>query len=872
MSINKTSYSITCLSAALLAASIPNVSTADYVFRQALLAGTDSAPAQTSNEQPIVANAIADQEFESDSPISLVISLNTFNDPDEDTLTLAATLAGGGALPGWISFNSGSRTFSGTPLSGDVGVINVTVTATDPEGASVSDTFALTVTEALATIAGTSGNDTLYGTEDSELLVAGDGNDIIYARGGDDTLQGDAGNDTLYGEGGNDTLHGGSGTDTLMGGDGNDTLSGGPGNNDSLTGGFGSDTYLWNLGDGNTNISNYDTSAGRNDVLIFGTGISPSGVTITRNTNNLTLTIQSSGETIAVSNYFTSSLYALNAIQFSDGTVWDEAAVINMSMQGTPGNDTLQGFDTDDTIDGGDGNDFIYGRNGNDTLYGGTGNDGLYGDAGNDMLYGGDGSDSLSGGDGDDTLSGGPGSNDSLSGNAGNDTYLWSLGDGNTNISNYDISANRNDVLIFGTGIIPADVTVTRSTNNLLLTIQGSGEVVAISSYFTNSFYVLNAIQFSDSTLWDEATVIALSMQGTPSNDNLKGFETDDTIHGGDGNDTISGEDGNDTLYGDAGNDTISGGNGNDVLYGGDGSDSLYGGNGDDTLNSGTGINISLRGDAGNDTYLWNLGDGNVNISNYDLGAGRNDVLVFGAGISPNDVVVSRAVNSLKLTIQTTGAVISVINYFSGSANALNAIQFSDSTSWSEAAVISMSMQGTPNNDNLQGFETNDTMNGGDGNDAIYGKDGNDTLYGDAGGDSLNGENGNDILYGGDGNDTLTGGNGDDILDGGPGTYDFLNGNAGNDTYLWSLGNGNTNISNYDTAVGRNDVLIFGVGINPGDVIVTRTSNNLVLTMQGSGEKITVVNYFYNSTSALNAIQFNNGTSWDEPTVWGMVP
>jgi hypothetical protein len=43
---------------------------------------------------------------------------------------------------------------------------------------------------------------------------------------------------------------------------------------DYMEGGEGSDVYLFAAGDGNTTISNYDTSAARYDVLRFATGIS----------------------------------------------------------------------------------------------------------------------------------------------------------------------------------------------------------------------------------------------------------------------------------------------------------------------------------------------------------------------------------------------------------------------------------------------------------------------------------------------------------------------------------------------------------------------------------------------------------------------
>ena len=47
---------------------------------------------------------------------------NIFADVDiGDTVTYTATLSDGTALPSWLTFNPATRTFSGTPLNGNVG-------------------------------------------------------------------------------------------------------------------------------------------------------------------------------------------------------------------------------------------------------------------------------------------------------------------------------------------------------------------------------------------------------------------------------------------------------------------------------------------------------------------------------------------------------------------------------------------------------------------------------------------------------------------------------------------------------------------------------------------------------------------------------
>ena len=98
------------------------------------------------NDAPTVANAIADQDAVRDVLFSFQFAADTFNDVDAgDSLTLTATKADGSALPGWLSFTPGTRTFSGTPSIGDVGPVDIKVTATDSSLASISDTFAINV-------------------------------------------------------------------------------------------------------------------------------------------------------------------------------------------------------------------------------------------------------------------------------------------------------------------------------------------------------------------------------------------------------------------------------------------------------------------------------------------------------------------------------------------------------------------------------------------------------------------------------------------------------------------------------------------------------------------------------------------------------
>jgi hypothetical protein len=98
-----------------------------------------------TNRAPTVANAIPDQNATADLAFNFQFAANTFADADNELLTYAATLVGGGALPAWLSFDANTRTFSGTPTAGDVGTIQVRVSASDGQGGSVDDAFDLAV-------------------------------------------------------------------------------------------------------------------------------------------------------------------------------------------------------------------------------------------------------------------------------------------------------------------------------------------------------------------------------------------------------------------------------------------------------------------------------------------------------------------------------------------------------------------------------------------------------------------------------------------------------------------------------------------------------------------------------------------------------
>jgi len=386
-----------------------------------------------------------------------------------------------------------------------------------------------------------------------------------------------------------------------------------------------------------------------------------------------------------------------------------------------------------------------------------------------------------------------------------------------------------------------------------------------------------------------ELQAVLSEMRVTLGSGYLPGTTNADTIFGQGGNDTLTGNNGDDLLDGSAGNDIIYGGNSNDVLGGGDANDTLYGDAGNDRLDGGAG-NDSLNGGTGSDTYLFGRGSGQDTINNYDLSIGKLDVIQLAEDILITDIIVTRSSDSLILAIAGSTDKLTVSSYFSSDAAGsyrLEEIRFADGTVWDIASVKARATIGTNATDTLYGYATadsleglagndtlfgragNDTLSGGADNDTVYGEDGDDLLDGGIGVDILYGGNGNDVLGGGDNNDTLYGDAGSDRLDGGNGN-DALTGGTGSDTYLFGPNSGQDTINNYDTGSGKLDVIQFAEDILTTDIIVTRSSDSLILAIAGSTDKLTVSNYF-NSDAAgsyrLEEIRFADGTVWDIASV-----
>jgi Ca2+-binding RTX toxin-like protein len=439
------------------------------------LAGASATKALDLNvanidDAPTVAHAIADQTATALSPYSMTVPANTFSDVDlGDSLTLSARLANGSPLPSWLSFDPSTGTLSGT--AGSSGTWSIEVVATDLSGASVGDTFALTVG------AGSVGSPPPVG--DPSPVGA--------------TINGTSGNDRLNGTAGNDKINGGKGKDVLSGGAGDDQL-------------FVTADATWGSGSTRTNVVTGEkvSISGKNRIYDVFDGGAGSDILLGTSGNDAILlddskssALQNGARIIGVEKIDAgggNDLVDLTSKRYSYGDVEIDGGSGNDVLWSSKGNDVLRGGSGDDSMDGGAGNDYLDGGSGNDKLNGGAGVDMLQGGSGDDKLTDTSGNGVMDGGSGKDTLVEGSGNslmiggkgNDKLTLGGGYDVIAFNRGDGKDVVSNGGKSGNA--TLSLGGGISYQDISLSRSGADLILNV-GNGDQITFSKWYDGKKY-----------------------------------------------------------------------------------------------------------------------------------------------------------------------------------------------------------------------------------------------------------------------------------------------------------------------------------------------------------------------------------------------
>ncbi len=664
------------------------------------------------------------------------------------------------------------------------------------------------------------------------------------------------------------------GDDQIFGFDYQDTLDGGLGN-DYLSGGNENDTYIFGLGYGVDTIREGipNVLGGLEDNVTFKSDITTSMIVLSRAGDDLVISIDGTTDQLIVERQFSygslgyGSYEEIEEFRFSDGTIWTDHDVRVKLLEGTAGDDTLLGFFSDDVLDG---------------------------SLGNDRLEGGD----------------------------GVDTYKFDIGYGqdviydHMSIISYEYTQ---DVVQFGAGVLAANTNIARVGDDLVLTFAGATDTLTVEDQFKiftsgNYWDSIETFVFSDGTTWTMSDLFASLLTGTAGDDTLIGSAGADTLDGGAGNDLLQGDFGNDTyVFGVGyGQDTIHENRisayhsqadkvtfdatvsvadvvisriGDDVIFtltsgdsltvtdyfktvynriesfefsdgtvwtesdlyaallaGTAGDDLLIGSAGADTLDGGAGNDL-LKGGFGDDTYVFGVGYGQDTIHEDKISVHHSqaDKISFDATVAVADVTVTQAGNDLVLTL-SSGDVLTVKDHFYTEYNRIESFEFSDGTVLSRVQIEGM-ISGAPGLPTINGTSADDTINGTGDDEIIDGKEGNDTI---------NAKNGDDILIGGLGDDTL-------------------NGDRGSDTFIWGSGVGNDTIDEYGYDAGAIDTLKLE-GLNVADVTFTRSFSpdtlDLLVTINATGEQLTVDQHFQSTQYGLEQVEFADGTLWDRAKIY----
>ncbi|MEZ5614543.1 MAG: calcium-binding protein [Rhodocyclaceae bacterium] len=620
------------------------------------------------------------------------------------------------------------------------------------------------------------------------------------------------------------------------------------------------------------------------DTVAFGPGVTPQDLRVEGRREGegtwLRITLpDGSGADIRLARVEDPLGMGIERFEFADGGELTLAQMIALAPP-FPGDGDLAGTDEADQLNGSDAAERIFGLGGDDFIAAFEGDDFLAGGAGNDTLIGG----------------------------LGSDVYWFGPGDGVDTIGSAEGAADV-DVLHFGAGIAPSEVSAGMGWEGLRLAVGDDGDAVVLAEWFERVEGRIGRVEFADGTVWDSAALEALAARRAGSEDN-------------------------DVLWGTSGDDVMTGAGGDDQLFGGAGSDVLAGGPGYDNLDGG----------AGDDVYLFGRGDGEEVIFDSGPEAGV-DVLRFAAGIGPEDIVVMRDDWSIYLALRGSDDVAVLDGWFSSPEGRIERVEFADGTVWEGASLEDrlqapgLLLKGTAGDDVLAGGDGDDLLAGGAGSDRLAGGAGSDTyrfglgdgidrivearaaagedtlrfgpgitpdmlslglgsllirvgtagdalhledfdpqdaaagagierfvfadgselewpallargfdIAGTAADDALSGTSAVDRISGGAGNDALTGGPGNDRLDGG----------AGIDLYAFSRGDGN-DVLIESPAGSEASLIAFGEGVARADLRLREEEGNLVIDY-GPDDSLRIGDWSAEQ-AGLWTLHFGDGTS-----------
>ncbi len=582
---------------------------------------------------------------------------------------------------------------------------------------------------------------------------------------------------------------------------------------DTLHGGNKADTYSFSAGYGFDRIIEKADASSVIDRVVFGASVRLEDIVITRNANDLMIDLGNGVDVLTVVNGLSTT--RVEQFEFADGRILSIDLIIDRMLMGTAADDHLIGFD-----------------NRNDTLSGGAGSD-------------------------------------ALEGGLGNDTYKFGLGDGSDSVHD----SGGVDKVVFGAGVTRDLVQFRNIDGDLLITIgDGADRLVILSGY---SARPVESFVFVDGTTLSIEGVRGIIRDGMSNAGqdrvDLRELPLHSTLRPGAGNDrlilaqdsraVIRAQEGIDSVEmpsgvtsatvvveGYASNEAYvrpasvgssdlvitfpSGGQlvvkgalgsgdlpniefSNGVVWDAAalvqaavmnqesaGNDIIAGSRRADTLIGGPGDD-ALSGGAGDDTYSFTRGDGRDVI---DDTAG-NDTLKI-TGYRPDELRVSQIDPARQeLVLSFADSTDQIVLRYTAGWNGVDSARFSDGTTFTLDQLRDMAASvGTWQDDRIVGSARDE------------------------------------VFHGGAGDDVIIGGGGDDI-------------------YRFARGDGHDRIESDGVTDGKG-TLVFAAGIALEDVVATRDRDgNIVLSINGSDDRVTLVDSAGDIDSVIAKVLFSDGRS-----------
>ena len=700
------------------------------------------------------------------------------------------------------------------------------------------------------TLSGTGTDDVNYGLAGGDVIDGGSGNDIIYGGDGNDTINGFGDNDVIYGDAGNDNIRGYAGNDTLYGGRGNDILIGDTGDDVMVVEDIG-DRVEGSGNNGNDTmqvmVDNYFVRGQVGiETVVYGDGVKKLPYFI----DDMIRTDHPLRGDIGEAKQFTYSFMSSDANDpnFQAYTEQQKQSVRAAFAKYS----ALTGLTFTETSES---NDVFHIKFGSSELGENVDGNVLGVENTGSFIVGSNGVRSVNGASVIHTQKNYDSSFITLADGECFTTLLHEIGHA---LGMAEISGS------YASALLPS---VENNNYNTIMSYDraaglGVNELQFFDVATMHYLHGVNHTQrtgndtygFSNRYVWDGAgadtfnaanqtQAVAIDLRpgswnfvGSQSTSILAagqsfiGFDTYiENAVGGSGNDTLTGNALGNNLNGGSGNDSISGGDGGDILKGSLGTDTLDGGVGSDWADyrgTSLAVTVNLATTTAQNTGGWGT-DTLVNIEN-----------VFG-GLGNDSLTGNALGNTIRGGLGNDFMSGDVIG---GTAGGNDYVDYRDITTVDLTIDLSLTTA------QITGAGTDTILNF-------------ESIYSGAANDRLTGNNLANQLLAYAGNDTLSGGLGNDGLQGG----------VGNDTYLFQRGAGADTLTEADSTAGNSDLLWFDTNVTSSQLWFQHTGNNLVVSVIGTSDKVTLSNWYTGSANQVETIKASDGKTLSNAKVDALV-